>query len=413
MPSRPTKSKPTTAARLTRQVQQWAKAAEDAAPSIEARLLVDARAAYSLLPLGQQLQLAEELAQTRNHELVRAYTNVVALSAGIKRKRTRGGVDKLSGKPCVIFLVRRKWQKSDPGQARQMLPRELLVHADVQGSRRLCAVPTDVQTVDALADARAHGNTSVAVYETVGGTPLVAVGTLAWPITVGDKGPFVIAPLHVLSPWPDLTTGGRRAASNVNTRNSAGLALADPPALQSQNWGGCLVPFGKESFDAQLAAVLRPDLVRNALAGLRLSKSRPLANDTGEVAVLSATAGLFVLVADNHPDLSGAARGRLRADYSASPGINIPLEYDVADGAIERVSHALLLQLDLRFDNRTRPGDSGAAVVSPSADGDTLVGMHIAGGVTTSRSYVLPAWQIFNRLFYDRLPPGEIKLASL
>lgn len=408
------------APRLTRQVQQWAKVAEDSAPAVELRLLADARTAYALLPLGSQLRLAEEIAEARNHEFVRAYANVVALSAGIKRQRTRRGVDKLNGKPCVIFMVRRKWLKSDLGQARQMLPRELLVHADVQGSRRLCAVPADVQVVDALAGARAHSNTSVAVTEKVGVNQLDAQGTLAWPIRVGSQGPFVVAPLHVLSPLsvlsplPTMASGGRRTASRVATRNAVGSPLAAPPALQTLEWGGRLVPLGSLSFDVQLASVQRPDLVRNALAGLRFSKTRPMATSTSEVAELSASAGLFILVPDNHPDTSGGARGRLRADYSASPGAQIPLRYPVAGGPdFFWVSHALVMELELRFGNRTIAGDSGAAVVSPAADGDTLVGMHIAGDMETSRSWVLPAWQMFNRAFYRKLPEGEITLTSL
>lgn len=388
---------------------QWAAAAEAASLDLPLATLRQARLAFRKLAPGAQLRLAQEAAEARGPDFTRAIRNVVALTAGLKRCKDRQGRERLLEQPCVIFIVRNKWSASGAGPAAQQLPHELLSHADVDGQRVLCAIPTDVQTAEPLAQVRVQARTGVDVAD----DGASAAGTLAWSLRIGGQGPYVLAPVHVLSPLPDLARRGLRAGAKATLYGDDGAPEPGPQLLTALSYGGRLVPSPALSFDAQLAKASDLPRLRQALAGLRISKRQPVAQDVAEVMALSSTKGLLVMVADNHPALPGLQRGPLQARFSQLINARMPQAYQVAGGQTALVSHLMLLELELALGNDTLPGDSGAAVVAQAQDGFTLVGMHIAGVPGLHRSIVLPAWMLFDRLRYERLPAGSMEPMNL
>lgn len=384
----------------------WAAAAENAARARAASELRAARAAYASLPLATQLRLVEEVVEARSHDFVHYFDNVVAVHAGVRRRRDKNGRERLGKTPCVIFVVRNKWPTPEHGRTGQRLPSELLTHADIDGQRRICAIPTDVQHAEPLARVRDQALTAIQV--PVQGSTARATGTLAWPLRVGNQV-VVLAPLHVMSPLPDLQSGGRRAGAGVHAVDAQGQPQGGPPFLTTLNAGGRLMPWPALSFDAQLAAINDSGSVGNAFRGVRFSASRPFLRSVAEVLQASTGAGLQILVPDNLPKLGGVARGPLPAGYSRNITKDTPLVYRVAGGLTAFVAHSLVIELQVKLGNRTLDGDSGSAVVTPAADGFTLAGMHIAGNSDTGLSFMLPAWQLFDPLFYQSIADGSIE----
>lgn len=388
----------------------WAAAAETAARTRATPELRAARAAYKSLPLDAQLHLVEEIVEARSHDFVHYFANVVAVHAGVRRRRDKNGRDRLGATPCVIFLVRSKWPTAEHGRAAQRLPPELLTHADIDGRRQLCAVPTDVQHSDPLA--QVHDQALTAVQVPVPGSAAIATGTLAWPLRVGGNQLVVLAPLHVMSPLPDLKRKGRRFGAQGLAFDAQGRPQNGPALFTTLDAGGHLLPWPSPSFDAQLAVVNDEAGLRNAFQGLRISATRPILRSAGEVLQASAGPGLLILVPDNLPRFGGAKR-LLQAAYSRNITKETPLIYRVAGGLDAYVAHLLLIELQIKFGNRTWEGDSGSAVVTPAPDGSyTLAGMHIAGS-DQGLSFMLPAWQLFDPLFYQSMPEGSIDPVSM
>jgi hypothetical protein len=396
----------------------WSAQAEKASMNPDFARLRKARKAFKALTPAQQWQLAEETAEARSRDFTQLVKTVVAVTAGYKRRAGKDGRERLLRQPCVIFIVRQKWPTADHGQPAQRLPVELWAHADVAGQRVLCAVPTDVQPAQILAAGRAQSRTGIALIDAA--THASGEGTLTWPMKFGNSAVMLLAPLHVLSPLPALQGSARR--SGVPGRRIVGKDNPLPDIVQSQDFGGLLVEHPAISFDAQLARVLQADAVRDAFAGWSVSAQRPWAQSTAEVQALSSGAGLFVMRPDNHRAFPGKVRGPLRVTYSRNVTAETPLTYKINASGWEvdkLIAHRLLIELQCTSADNTQAGDSGAAVVSPAGDGMTLIGMHIAGSPDSpnnpgrGRCWCIPAWQLFDRLFYDRLPAGAPARASL
>lgn len=395
-------------ARRSANNKAWAAAAEAAGRARTAPQLRAARAAYKALSPAEQLRLVEEIVEARSHDFIHYFTNVVAVHAGVRRRRDKNGRERLGTTPCVIFVVRRKWPTPEHGQVVQRLPAELLAHADVDGRRQLCAVPTDVQHSDPLAQVRDQALTAVQV--PVAGTAAQATGTLAWPLLVGGRL-SVLAPLHVMSPLPNLKQGGRRDGAQGHALNAQGQPLTGT-MFTTLDEGGQLLPWPTPSFDAQLARVDDEARLRVAFQGLRISINRPILRNAAEVLQASTSAGLQILVPDNRPGAGGRSRA-LDAAYSRNITAETPLIYRVSSGLEAFVAHQLLIELQIKLGNRTFEGDSGSAVVTPAENGTfTLAGMHIAGS-DAGLSFMLPAWQLFDPLFYESLPDGAMQPLSV
>lgn len=361
--------------------------------------------------MALRLSLARELAQTRCHEFTLAYRNVVAVVAGWRRKRAFGGAPQpLLREPCVVLVVKKKWKTGEaPTDARQTLPRHLLVGAEVAGVRHLFAVPTDVQLAKTFLDGRAYGSSAVRVDDPA--RPDFGTLTCAVHLTRADAGPpetMVLSAMHVFTPFAEVQAGPSTTPAKVRP-----APHPDNPAIGSTTmlrgrlaWSDPGSADHNFSFDAQLAAVGQVPWLRQQLVDMPLSAAAPWVDGPETLDRLNAQGCNFLLhAADNHPDHGPVQIGltHLTTDLSA-----IPLEYTLRASGIGQsadplaplatvvIYHWELLQFDVAGPDAPQPGDSGAPVLARLPDGSlTLVGMFVAGTPEFRKAYVLPAWQLF------------------
>src|SRR4051794_247915 len=84
---------------------------------------------------AEQRTLAEELVETRETELRRAYPELIRLMVGYRTKR-RGKAGRIEVIPqiCIVFFVKRKWKPED-FRAERALPRHLYAYCIAKGVR--------------------------------------------------------------------------------------------------------------------------------------------------------------------------------------------------------------------------------------------------------------------------------------
>ena len=130
------------AARERRHATRKAAAAERE----ERTRLAEARRQWKRLGPTAQFELACEIVDTRATELKRAYAAVLSVAAGNSRyRRARASRPAVWREPAVTFLVARKWSSTSKARRPDAVPPYLWAYATVDGERRLCAVPTDVE----------------------------------------------------------------------------------------------------------------------------------------------------------------------------------------------------------------------------------------------------------------------------
>jgi hypothetical protein len=377
--------------------------------------------------------LAREIVDTRSHDFCRVYRNLVMVVSGYKRTRPQDGeahtlIHKV---PCVIFVVRRKWEKEQrtPDDA-QSLPSYLLAYATVKDERVLCAVPTDVVPEERFHTAQAQAASGIYA---VGPDKIGDFGTATCAVELRDAGgasrTFLLSCRHVLSPVTEVkdAAGQGEAALYDVAEMESQLQVAQvlngtiPPGQapigRSTGYGGVLQPDGTPSFDAQLAAIDDPERFKRLLNGLRLSPAAPMIRDAAAFDAVARYHNFTILVPPGNPvwlsSHSGEVRPGVRAEFSSYQGLSLGLDYEVRfSGEIINIDicHASLIELRILDGGRAGKGDSGSPVVIRAKDGKyTLIGMHIAGGDHADgyHSYVIPAWQLFDRRNYLKLPPGR------
>ena len=371
-------------------------------------LLADARARWASLAPARQMGLARCLALCRQAEFMRSVRQVVSVTAGLRRRKSEEGVEYLHNEPCVVFIVRRKMTEAQLARSPlQQLPRELLTPAWIDGCDQVVAVPTDVQAQARLKGARAQVMTAVHVAGADGST---ARGVMAWVVSAGSQR-YALAPIHVLTPFPDLDGVGRCAGAQVGL-TGAGQALA-----VSTDFGGRVVPgeWGP-SFDVQWARLLPPASFSALFGGLHLSPARPWVRSEEELDELLASGlSLEIFAPVNNDNRVGGGTPPLLAERSLVEH-EWKLTYEFADGS-ERLIRHRALELQVRFGGRTFKGDSGCPVLLRDAnDQFTLVGMHIAGDAERGQSYAVPIWRLLDPQSYANvggsLPAGALKLVT-
>lgn len=370
----------------------WAREVELNSLRMREPLLGEAERNYALIDdEALKAQLAYEIAMTRGAELTLAYKNVVLVLAGQRRRRKRGR-EQLQDETCVIFLVRRKWDKK--GKTRdadaQALPSALLTYVDWQGQRLLVAVPTDVQAASHHAAVRPQGMTGICIRRTghVDECGAVTVG-------LGDDFAWGMSALHVLT--PHYTVQGTQAVADSRVEFARGSPqLPGSPLIgTTSNRGGRLVPAPNLSLDAQLFKAHDPQALRQMLAELPLSRTEIFVASHArfnQLFFVSPRPVIEIMVPKNRLGLQ-QARGRVFAAFSSMATHSLVLPYGALNGILN-VAHQQLIELDVLGGQTTLNGDSGCAVVLWRQDGSvTLLGMHIAAA--GSRAHVIPAWLLF------------------
>lgn len=391
---------------------KWSNAIEASSLKGRDRYLKEASRNFDRrLGPAQQMQLAREVATTRAAELTLAYASVVMVATGHKRKRTATGKERLVRIPCVVFVVRNKWEKANDEKAgHQLLPKRLLAYATVSGERLLCAVPTDVQAEDRFFGIAPASARAVCVSDP---PAQMEFGAITCAVQVGGptaKRRFVLSARHVFSPVPEIGKSGIVAGISIAPL----LSVSNPPGAAAigvtEPYGGIIQDHLDPSFDVQLASIASSSwsVIRGMLAEMPLSSSEPYVATAERFDELVATRFFEILVPDNHPGASMKTRPTLSAKFELTLPFTFAFEYEVRVDGVRRtclVSHWELLKFSIANGRVPLPGDSGSPVVTWLDDGTcTLVGMHIAGRAGEAMSLAIPSWQLFEVDNYLSLP---------
>lgn len=338
--------------------------------------LVGALRIWEGLPGYIQRLVVREIVETRQRELRQAYPDVIALAYG-KRSRQRRTVDE----ECVTFLVERKWRRRGKiTRSDARLPEYLLAYAPTPWSseRVLCAVPTDVESVeDGVPSPRGVGIDMVAPERSSPWNGAVSCAVQG----PGGEGLYAVTCLHVAG-MPD---GEGNVISEAEARLFGNVTVL---GRTSRDWIGRLVRPPTRSFDAALIEVSdedRPSL-RGAVDGFSASTS------------LRASEAIPLSCAILVP-----GRNKVEATY-VQTWVDYPcIKYFDSD---PQPVHARLFEFEVDVADAARGGDSGAAVVNDG--GWQIVGMYLAGVDGTTRQFVLPAYYLFEGANYGK--SGELKL---
>jgi hypothetical protein len=373
-------------------------------------LRLEARARWSQLSAPRQMDLARCLARCRQAEFARGFKQVVSVTAGLRRREDSAGVEFLHNEPCLVFVVKRKLTEEQVQRTPvQRLPSEILTPALIDGSEQVVAVPTDVQRQRRMLSARSQALTGIQAQDSDGRW---ARGALTWILAIGNTR-YGLAPVHVLSPLPNLDGVGRRPGAQEKLQGP-GNSTAGNVLAQSTGFGGRVVPGGSLSFDAQLAAINQSASYGFLYGAMELSSTLPWVQSEQMLDQLVAggqSLEIFAPTDNRNRPKDGVLPLQAARSLVEHP---MPLAYDFGDGTRRGITHSVI-ELQIRFGDRTYPGDSGAPVVLRDAnDRFTFVGMHVAGDGARHVSYVVPAWRLLSPASYTgvggNVPPGAMRL---
>lgn len=349
---------------------------------------------WQALSKREQLATAIEAVATRAEEWKKLYPGVVSLGAG--RKLRGRGAGTLTDEVGIAFVVKKKWPRKLANSAKykdRKIPAFIASHATVQGTRRLCAIPTDVIDRKIYSKVRPHNR-----YIVTGRAPTEVVGVVCCAVTVPgrDGRVYALGCHHVFALsdklWPAPQNVDMRGPADVTpqgggtfTLNNAGTSFANLSDVtgsigwdSSHSW--------VEVFDAALAEVTDSAAFSPTVTGP--GSGNP---------VLSTYSGLSP---DDEYSV-GTARGQVTG---ALWGVHIDFDeiaYDVIRQNVGTPTKAFCV-IELRTATPLLPGDSGSPVFA--SDG-TFVGMHIAGDEST-RGFFIPAYELLAMRNYPNAGGG-------
>ena len=238
---------------------------------------------FKRLSRRAQLQLAHEIALTRGAELCLAYRNLVAVSSGYRTRRAGPGAQpRVYREPCVGFIVYRKWGAPARVDNPQALPRQLFAFGDIDGTRLLCAVPTDVRACSDYGRPVPHDGDGAVPFGVLVDSPAASdfasgVVTCAVHRPAAPATPFVMSCRHVLS-CTDLVTDPDGSGLQVLLGTASRPTLGTTTALR-----GRLGDENAFSFDAQLATVGNPQALQRAKGGLSFDADDSFIAQPGDI----------------------------------------------------------------------------------------------------------------------------------
>lgn len=353
---------------------------------IERNRLETARNVWDKLPAKEQQRVIKELVESRAAEMRLAYPHVLGVGYGSRARRIRGQ-RRLTDERCVVFMVSQKWKKgSRLERSKTAVPRHLLSYCDLRGRRRLCAVPTDIESARDYRDvgACAGGSGYLGVY--VPGGPQQEIGAAACVVKVPQQtGIYLLGCLHVcglFKHFPSIEPPRLEAAPVSSTKPPAidrGSPFAELSSIR-----GFLRDGDPGSFDC---ALMRVTDVAGLTASVGTSGAALFATEPGDI-----DATLVVRT----------PRGEMRCTRRGFwKGLEKVIPYQTQREGRFRISHADLVE----YSGRVRDGDSGSAVVSP--DGSRFLGVHIAGSNRARIGFMIPSYQVLNTDNYPSVPLGK------
>lgn len=403
------------ASRSQRQ-RTWARAVESVSLKGSHRDEAEAAERFDALQSpAHKMRLVREIVATRRAELTLAYRNVIMVTAGYKSRVSEAGVHEVCPEPCLIFVVKDKWNDAAGGPAQQRLPRRVLIFGNEGQQRLLYAVPTDVQPAEWFADGVARSASCVLVDQPLADFRLSGTLTCGVRLRGSDSAAaFALSAMHVLSPVP---MQPQPAGQSSLTVIGGGASVRGRSAV----WGGQIDALSGTGFDVQLAEISDTAWFKSAFEGETLSATRPYVAAHDVFDELAARMRFRILAPRNHPRHLGAVRDPMLAQFTGMVHDELPLHYQVRfNGALQTapIRHNELILMRV-LDDCLAPerGDSGSPVISWWPDGSSvLVGMFIASGDTQGRErtiYIIPAWQLFDPANWTRLPAGTLALTPM
>jgi hypothetical protein len=352
-----------------------------------------AQAVWIRLSPRQQQRLAWETASSRAHELGLAYPSVVAVGAGYRvkneptresrKRRARSMKIEITGEPCVILTVTRKWKKKPSATTvkprRGEIPKCFIAYAedpDDPQRRVAVAVPTDVREREPGRARPRAGDRGLIVARRAGFDS--HRGILACIVKLpGRDGLFGIGAHHVLA--MSIADGIPVDAADIVLRsnNSYIGRLAESPI-------GSIRP-GQIAFDAALAEIH----TGVGLPALRRATGNMTATDYWN------DPGAFP---EECLVLVGPPETQLKARFVQRRVIFGDTRDEVVyfRGRGLQPLHPVMLEFHVSENERrsTLAGESGCPIVT--ADRSTLVAMHIGGVDPPSRIiWAIPSTELF------------------
>lgn len=359
-------------------------------PSEAEVALAVARRNFTRLPREEQFVLAALVARSRERELLLAYENLARVAHGY---RTRGGDTggvgaQLVRKPCVVFVVARKWNKSRRVDHPQHLPRELLTPWKIDGQAALCAVPTDVRSLAYYGEVRPMASSVPRPFGVLVRRPAHVDETGA--VTCLVRRPNTPNSIYALS-CRHLFSRSLRDSGFVAPPLAVCTATGQAVATTTRIMGELQAePF--LSLDAQLAELAQQDGLGDAMRGITFDADQPVAlphdplGNTAYIATPRARPG------------GGRLLVRVRP-VDVITDADVP--YRLGKGQPVMVRHRKLIVAEA--DEALRDGDSGSPVLQ-TAKGGRLLGMFIAAS-TTNKAYYIPAWDMLDPARYGLVEP--------
>jgi hypothetical protein len=350
----------------------------------------EAQRVFNELPPEQQMTLTKEQVETRAEELHRAYENLIQVSYGyrLRRRKDKGGT-RVVRKPCVIFIVDKKWSDG-AGHSDDALPKFLYAYCTVNGERKLCAIPTDVDEAEQLLKLKPEALPGIEV--TASAATQAEPGSITCAVQRSSQPDmtYIISCRHVFSLSETLHPEQRVSAVQLRGGGkSLGITLKVTGVLQDEP------PL---SFDAQLAEMTDAEALRTALNDIRFLDYAHTQDDfPPEYWVIT-------------------PHGPVKVHFVQIIKPSFPLDY--SRSGINKVVHEELVVSHFTTADKTGRGDSGSPVATEKTGG-VLLGMHIAG--SDDRTGTIPAWQLLSPKNYKRaastetwslLNPEEVQVTS-
>jgi len=379
-----------------RRIARWCREAESLTLANDPPISAGLKRNFRALPPRAQAALAHEIVETRSRELSLAYRNVVALAVGHKRRRRKPGGFSMSTGVGVTFIVRQKWDRGSVEDERARLPAFLVAYTTHDGERLACAVPTDVEPAERYADFSPAASSAREIIDV--GQPSTGAGT-AGALTCALERPahpgqtFGLGCRHVLS----LSLEAQSTLSGnlpVRVRHVEGPLVGRTTRVR----GSLRTSERGRSLDAQLLHVDDEAALSAVLEGIRFDGPEAFAKHFSDI-----PERYFVLVprpAEAHGARTGAVAIPLRK-HLVHRNFGLPYGGRIGGMVVHQWVVESLTERTERAELGPFPGDSGSPVVT-GRTGGTLLGMHFGGRDSGGKSYMIPAWQLFEPANFHR-----------
>ena len=304
------------------------------------------------LTAQEQIRLIREVAETREELFSCAWPAVVALGYGPGQRDADDDPEAaIDTTPCLTFVV--KSADSEPVSPAE-LPAFVFAYATLSGTRRLCAIPTDMD--QRIPDNAFKLNDSaspsqITVYRNGNASLANGMVTCAFSRSLFPDRVYALSCRHVLSPATQHGKLPRAKSGLAVMRNDSNCQIAETLSI-----AGPLLDSPAISLDSQLMKVTQAGEFIATLGGIRITD---VVQDDDELDTL-------LMQASNRKFWIHTSRGPIAVQYHRT------VMHELLGGLRHR---KMVLWTAPNAQSVTELGDSGSPVTTEHSGG-VLVGMH-------------------------------------